>query len=271
MIPKKIHFCWFGGEKPDYIFQCISTWKKFLPDYEIIEWGNDSLKKIDAEFVKSAFAAKKYAFVSDYVRAYALFNEGGIYLDTDVEIKESLDEFLTCQAFSGFEADGHPFTAVWGSVKGHSWPRKTLEYYADKIFDNNFSTNTEIVSDLLAQDYGINRNIDRLQFGIDGVVIYPSHTFCLDLPKNYATHHFNGSWLDHKKEISYKEVVHAQYFSKKTSELRISESDTYKIIDSYMNKMSTKKRLKFALKILIHIINNISAPKTPSSDHKNEY
>ena len=95
MIPKKIHYVWVGtAEKPDSVIKCIESWKKYCPDYEIIEWGNEEFEKIKNKYARQAFENKKWAFVSDYIRLYALYNHGGIYLDTDVEITQNIDRFL---------------------------------------------------------------------------------------------------------------------------------------------------------------------------------
>ena len=94
LIPNKIHYVWVGGkEKPDLVKKCIESWKKHCPDYEIIEWNDDVLKEIDNLYVKQAYENKKWAFVSDYLRLYALYNYGGFYFDTDLEITNSIDRF----------------------------------------------------------------------------------------------------------------------------------------------------------------------------------
>lgn len=104
MIPKKIHYVWVGDKpKPELVLKCIASWKKHLPDYEIIEWGNDFLNTINNKYVQEATLAKKWAFVSDYIRLYALYHQGGIYLDTDVIVKANLDQFLTHDFFTSYE------------------------------------------------------------------------------------------------------------------------------------------------------------------------
>ena len=133
MIPKKIHYCWFGGNPLPESFQiCLASWKKYLPDYEIIEWNETNFDINCCEYVKLAASNKKWAFVSDYARALALFEQGGIYMDIDVEVKHNLDEFLHHRAFSGFEISGSPFTALWATEKGHIWPKKVLDFYTNK-------------------------------------------------------------------------------------------------------------------------------------------
>lgn len=123
MIPKIIHYCWFGNKpKPDFVKQCINSWKKYLPDYEIREWNDEDLKHCNNLYVQEAYKAKKYAFISDYFRLYALYNRGGIYFDTDNEIFKPFDEFLNLDFFSGYENwNGYisPFTAVVGAKKGN--------------------------------------------------------------------------------------------------------------------------------------------------------
>ena len=105
MIPKVIHYCWFGKKPlPPLAVNCIDSWKKFCPDYEIIEWNEKNFDINSNTYVREAYENKKWAFVSDYVQLYALYNYGGIYMDTDVQVLKPLDAFLNDQAFSGFEA-----------------------------------------------------------------------------------------------------------------------------------------------------------------------
>ena len=174
----------------------MESWKRYLPEYVFVEWNEDSFDLDSHVYTKTAYSAGKYAFVSDFVRAYALHSDGGVYLDTDVEIKGSLNNFLPHRAFSGFEEPFSPFTAIWGAEKGHPWPARVLHSYTDAVFDiNDLTPNTKSVSDILSSEFGIDRSRDALQQGREGVMIYPSTTFCLDLPFNVATHHFGGSWL----------------------------------------------------------------------------
>lgn len=211
MIPKIIHYCWFGNaEKSELVKNCIESWKQVLPDYEIIEWNETNFDIHKNTFVTEAYKNKKWAFVSDYVRAYALHEFGGIYLDTDLEIKMSLDCFLQHGAFSGFETIGYPFTALWGSEKEHIWAKKVVEYYDQSQFST--TTNTIIVTDILEKEFGVNRLKDELQLLAHNIAIYPSTYFCLDLSKNYATHHFNGSWTQNISK--HKIEIHRSYFLK---------------------------------------------------------
>ena len=119
MIPKKIHYCWFGGNpKPKLAEKCIKSWKKYCPDYELVEW-NETTFDIDSAplFVRQAFESKKWAFITDYVRLWAMYNYGGIYMDTDVEVVKPLDRFLSEKAFSGFESSNYVPTGIMASEK----------------------------------------------------------------------------------------------------------------------------------------------------------
>lgn len=227
MIPKIIHYCWFGrNEKSDFIKKCICSWKIHLPDYEIVEWNEDNFDIDTNVFTKEAYSKKKWAFVSDYVRAYALYNAGGIYLDTDVEIRSNLNTFLHHGAFSGFEGYGSPFTALWGARKGHEWPRKIIDYYDNlREFDN--TTNTKIVTDFLVNHYKINPFNDAYQELRDDIYIYPSNFFCLNLDMNYAVHHFDGSWLE-SKNPNCNSNLKKKYYRRKF----LSYYDSEQIIES---------------------------------------
>ena len=122
-IPKLIHYCWFGNnKKPEIVLKCIESWNKYLPDYEIREWNDNDLKECTNKYVQQAYKHKKWAFISDYFRLYALYNYGGIYFDSDNEVFKSFDDFLDLNFFTGFENyyDAiKPFTAVVGAKKGN--------------------------------------------------------------------------------------------------------------------------------------------------------
>ena len=104
MIPKIIHYCWFGGKPlPKLAKKCIASWKKFCPDYEIKEWNESNFDLNSCTYVKEAYDSKKYAFVSDYARFWILHRYGGVYFDTDVELLKSIDDILADGAFMGVE------------------------------------------------------------------------------------------------------------------------------------------------------------------------
>src|SRR5699024_8907222 len=128
MIPKIIHYCWFGGNELSKTTKvCINSWKKKLPDYKIIEWNESNFDINSNQYVKEAYQAGRYAFVTDYVRLYVLYHYGGIYMDTDVEVLKSLDSFLKHQAFTGCENEKNSVTGIIGSEKDHEWIKTLLD------------------------------------------------------------------------------------------------------------------------------------------------
>lgn len=136
MIPKKIHFCWLSGDEyPPLIQHCLDTWKKVLPDYEIVLWDTKRFDVNSVAWVKEAFEAKKYAFAADYIRLYAVYTEGGIYLDSDVEVIKSFNDLLLNKAFIGFEASTKGVeAAIFGAEKGSEWCRIAMDFYKGRHF-----------------------------------------------------------------------------------------------------------------------------------------
>ncbi len=209
MIPKKIHYCWFGGKPlPKAALKCINSWKKHCPDYEIIEW-NERKFNIDSapKYVREAFAHKKYAFVSDYVRLYAIHNHGGIYMDTDVEIVKPLDTILQNNAVFGFEECGFIATSFMAADANNSFIKEFIELYNDEIFVKsdgslNTKTNVERLTPLL-ESKGLKK--DNNYQTLDGdITIYPKDYFSpfdnatgvLNKTENtFAIHWFDKSWV----------------------------------------------------------------------------
>ena len=133
MIPRIIHYCWFGGEKTAKVKKCIETWEQNLPDYQIIEGNDENCEMHENRYIEQAYAAKKWAFVSDYVRARAIYEQGGIYLDTDVRVVDKLDSLLNDSAFIGFENHDYLSAAIFGAEKGHPFMQDILDYYQDYL------------------------------------------------------------------------------------------------------------------------------------------
>lgn len=208
-IPKIIHCCWFGGnEKPELIKKCIKSWEDKLEGYKIIEWNEDNFDINSNVFIKQAYESGKFAFVSDYVRAWALYNYGGIYLDTDVEVYKSFSEdILNNESFWGFEEKEYIATSTIGSQKGNKFIKEFLDSYEGKSFildDGSIDTltNVAIVSKMV-EKIGVKLN-GELQT-IDGVgTFYPQEYFspydyinCYskETEKTYTIHHYYKSWL----------------------------------------------------------------------------
>lgn len=209
-IPKVIHYCWFGKkEKSELIKKCMESWKRFLPDYKIIEWNEDNFDVNVCKYVREAYQKKKWAFVSDYVRLYALYNHGGIYFDTDVEILRPLDIFLQHDFFTGFESKDSPITAVIAAAKGNNLIKEFLAGYSKRTFvresgELDLTPNTQTITKAMLEK-GIKRNGRKQWIENENAVIYPQIYFCPNSlsmiwghmsSKSYAVHHFDGSWLD---------------------------------------------------------------------------
>ena len=206
MIPKIIHYIWVGGkEKPVDIKRCMATWKKHLEGYKVIEWNESNFDIEQHPFVKAAYEAKKWAYVSDYIRAYAIYNYGGIYLDTDILLLDNFDDFLNHRAFVGFENPNYPFTAAFGAEKGHPLVKDMLDYY-DELDTYHFdfkNNNTISVSDILINKYGCKVG-NMYQVLKDGIAVYPDTILCNPSEKSVSIHVFTGTWLDEKKAIARK-------------------------------------------------------------------
>lgn len=207
MIPKKIHYCWFGGQpKTELATHCIESWKKIHPDFEIVEWNDENSPLEDNNYVKEAYDQKKWAFVSDYVRSKVMLEHGGIYMDTDMELKHPLDEFLNEEAICGFEVKGVPYSAFWMAEPQHQLSKDFVDYYQrqDGFVER---INTDIFSEMLEKEYGADRYSDTIQKLKHGVTLYPSVYFSQDLQRNYVSHHFSGSWFGGDEENTHKKMV----------------------------------------------------------------
>ena len=200
-IPKKIHYVWVGGkEKPKNIKKCMKTWKKYLKDYEVIEWNEKNFDINAHPFCKKAYEEKKWAFVSDYIRAYVIYNQGGIYFDTDILVVDSIEPLFENKAFVGFENDTHPFTAVFGAEKGHPLIKDMLDYYDNVNMDFKFEDNNTIsVSNLLIEKYGCELG-NKEQMLKEDIKVYPSGVLCNPSNKSKTIHIFTGTWLEETKK-----------------------------------------------------------------------
>lgn len=229
MIPQIIHYCWFGGNPlPESAKKCINSWKKFLPDYEIKEWNESNYDVHKIPYIHEAYEAKKYAFVSDYARFDILYQYGGIYFDTDVEVIKSMDDIIAKGAFMGREAgswmnaygrpDGlavAPGLAL-GVEAGHPLYKEFLDVYKTLKFrleDGTMNTKTICwhVTEILLR-HGLSDNNNSVE-QVAGVWIYPADVFCpmehtqgnkvTITEHTVSIHLYDCSWLDHNS-LSYK-------------------------------------------------------------------
>ena len=209
MIPKIIHYVWVGNNpKPKDIKKCMKTWKKHLKDYKIIEWNESNFDISSHPFVKKAYEAKKWAYVSDYIRMYAIYNYGGIYLDTDVLVLENFDKFLNNKVFVGFERENYPFTAVFGAEKKNKFIKKLLDYF-DNLDAYNFdfeNNNTISVSNILINEYGCSKE-NKEQLLKDGIKVYKDDILCNPSKNSTTVHIFTGTWLEGVKPLKRKIVT----------------------------------------------------------------
>lgn len=217
MIPKVIHYCWFGyHEKPKLIQKCIESWKKHMPDYEIREWNEQNYDVKKNAYIRKAYEQKKWAFVVDYARFDILNQYGGIFLDTDVELLRPIPkEILEQEAFSGFEDQGRVNPGlVYGSIPRQQVLVKIMETYEKKEFggqiDGRMENIVDIVSGVLTEG-GLKVNGEYQV--VEGVAIYPKDYFCCfnfetqgfeTTANTVSIHHYFASWTPWHRKLHFK-------------------------------------------------------------------
>lgn len=204
-IPKIIHYCWFGGNpKPKLVLDCIESWKRFCPDYEIIEWNESNFDIHGNKAAEEAYCAKKWAFVSDYVRAEVLLRNGGIYMDTDYELVQTLDSLVYNSAFVGFEVKDTIGSAIIGCEKDNEIIRCFFEYYRNKSYrengDKGITTSPIVITEILMEK-GLKLNGKKQC--ISGCMIYNKPllyptgigwVFGKNSSRTIGIHHYMDSW-----------------------------------------------------------------------------
>ena len=210
MIPRKIHYCWFGrGEKPGLALKCIASWKKHCPDYEIIEWNEDNFDVFMNGYTRMCIEEKKYAFLSDYVRLVILEREGGIYFDTDVEVLRSFDRFLKYPAFMGFEDNEHVNTGIgFGAEAGNHIIQAMLSEYDNLLDGTKGVIGCPVLNTKALVKCGLILNGKRQH--LEGAEIFPADFFNpYDDPTGrlkrtrhtFSIHWYAKSWMSRRNVI----------------------------------------------------------------------
>lgn len=261
MIPKTIHYCWFGGnELPPLAKKCIKSWKKYCKGYKIIRWDESNFDISSAPlYVRQAYEAKKWAFVTDYVRLWAMTKYGGIYMDTDVEAVKPLDQFLKHQAFSGFESDTNIPTGIMACEKDFPMFSKFLHYYDDARFINNdgslnTTTNVKLITDECIMHGLIQNNTFQI---VEGFALYPRIVFCPGSPglidvktanETYTIHWFAGSWLPEEEQRERDEYIRYQKEKKKKQTIKLVKRTPNRVAKKIIGESNYNKVKKIILK-----------------------
>ena len=215
MIPRVIHYCWFGGNPlPELAVKCIASWRKFCPDYKIVEWNERNFDVACCDYVREAAEAKKWAFVSDYARLWAVYQEGGVYLDTDVELKKNLDRFLSDRFFFAIQKNEtfsgkvsvHVATGLgFGAEAANPVVKSMMDEYDGAHFRNPDGTldMTPCPARNSHALYAFGYKDENRMQSFEGGVIYPADYFCPEefsgLASNYSgntvsVHHYSATW-----------------------------------------------------------------------------
>lgn len=204
-IPQKIHYCWFGGNPLPYsALKCINSWKKYCPDYEIVEWNESNFDTTCNAYCAEMVKRKKWAFLTDYVRLKVIYEQGGIYLDTDVQLIRPLEDLLENGAYMGVENTGRVATGLgFAAEAGHPFIRENMVYY-EKLTDFTELRSCPLITTELLVAHGFRDDCIGIQ-QIAGLTIYPEEYLC---PKNertgltkitrntYSIHQFDASWFE---------------------------------------------------------------------------
>ncbi len=207
MIPRKLHYIWFGGsELPELEKKCIASWSEVMPDWEIVRWDESNFDVRSCAFAEGAYETRKWAFVSDYARYRILFEEGGVLLDTDVEVLKPLDDLLGNAAFAGFMKN--EFFMNPGLIMGAEPGSHVMdEEFEERKGRNSMATSPKVLSDYLEKRYGLKR--DGSYQELDGFTAYPSsyfdpidsHSGEMNVTDGtYSIHHYSGTWLSPAKK-----------------------------------------------------------------------
>lgn len=247
MIPKKLHYCWFGrNPKSQMMIECIKSWEKYCPDFEIIEWNEDNYDINDSpDFIVEAFKEKKWAFVTDYARLRIVYENGGVYFDTDVKLLKRIDPLLNNLSFFGMEYNSLSHSDVtiatglgFGAEKGFPILKKLMSQYDSLVF------NKDRLSDFVCTDIalpvffknGFNGKNEE-QVLIDGTRVYPTEYFGsynhyagqpIGMTENsYSLHLYASTWVQSTKYSEYQQYLFNKYGEKKWRSGRAEKIETF--------------------------------------------
>ena len=247
MIPKIIHYCWFGGEPlPEMAEKCIASWRKYNPGYQIKRWDENNFDLACDFFPREAHQVGRWAFVSDYARLKIIYENGGIYLDTDVEVIKSLDELLSFQCFLGAETDGYIATGLgFGAEKGSTVVGKMLDAYKGKHFQIGRGVFKDIpcpeINTPPLIELGYSYSASKI-WSIPEVTVFPPEYFCpVDYitgatkitDKTYSIHHFSASWVSEQDIAIRRAVENARKNYKGIRYLVEKQKALYKVAKEY--------------------------------------
>lgn len=278
---KYIHYCWFGGKPlPKLAKKCIKSWKKYLPDYEIIEWNESNVDLEECPFIKEAYENKKWAFVADYARTKAIYEMGGIYFDTDMLLKKQIDFLLEEETFLGLEDSFMVNAAVWGAKEKKSYfSKRMLDFYKSQNhfnLNNLFSVSIPRIMTKILNEEGLDYTSNEIQHLKHDITIYPREYFyplSFNFKDNKFTdntcmvHYFDASWFSKKEKFRvklnrtfgekninklgklYKKIRHVGGFFIKKTLYKPAKYFKY----TYLNKGSYNAKLKSSIDSLKNI------------------
>lgn len=283
-MKKVIHYCWFGGKPlPKMAKKCIRSWKKYLPEYEIKQWDESNFDVNICPFVKEAYEKKKWAFVSDYARIYALYKEGGIYFDTDMEVKKNIDFLLDKEIFMGKEDSGYFATAVIGvKEKENRHIKEIIDFYNKfEHFDENrvYEYANPIIITNIFKKYDMKLTKEKIEIYDNCIYIYPRDYFC-PLSYNYQNneftdntcmiHYFNGTWTPKNEQFIIK--LHRKFGKKWGNRIYNFLHIFSNIKNKWIYKFKYRKdKILMWGSIHLHIDKRIEKLKNELEKNQNEY
>lgn len=263
---KYIHYCWFGGKKlPRMARKCIRSWKKYLPEYEIVRWDESNVDLEACPFVREAYEQKKWAFVADYVRTKVIYEYGGIYFDTDMMVKKDVKFLLDKPAFLGVEDSRYVNAAVWGAKKPGSFlAGKVLEFYESQAHFNSrdlYAITIPVIITRILEEYGFDRNSDDVQV-VEDTYIYPREYFyplSYDYENNKFTknscmvHYADATWTSKNEK---RDIRLIRVFGRKKAGLILKAARSMKALGVYYGKVAvrTATLILFPVRMIIKIV-----------------